>query len=321
MEAYASTFFNFTVNVLVTGATGFIGQRLCLRLREAGHNIRAFSRSGSGLEDTKATFRLDLANEDLPSESLQGVDCVYHLAGIAHRQGRGLPYGPVNYEATVKLALLAESSGVRRFVFLSSVKAMGRTATGACRSEEDCTVPEDAYGLSKWMAEEALRHKFSESSMAVYIIRPALVYGPRARGNLQLMARMVAMGLPRPPGLGGRSMVSRDDLVALMLQAGREGPPGVHTWIATDGEVYSARRIYDAMRISAGKSPGVAWCPEWAWRLAARIADSLGRSVETHWEKVFGTEVYSAERVRLETGWTPEQTLEQVFSAQGMTRH
>ena len=296
---------------LVSGATGFIGRLLCQQLADRGDTVIPLSRSGSPLPDGTPTLARDLAAGDLEPDLLRGVEVVFHLAGIAHQRAGPEAYRQVNHLATLALARAAEAAGVRCFVFLSSVKAMGPPPGDAQRSEEDCRPPADDYGRSKWRAECGLREAFANSAMAVVILRPALVYGQGAKGNIDLLAKAVRLGLPRPPDLGGRSMIAREDLVALLLHVADHPPPGVHTWIASDGRCYSSRYLYDLLRRSAGRRVGTDWLPAWGWRLAAAALDRLRpHPGESTWDKLFGTELYSNRAVLAATGWRPTLTLE-----------
>jgi nucleoside-diphosphate-sugar epimerase len=176
--------------------------------------------------------------------------------------------------------------------------------------------PTDPYGWSKWSAENALLAEFSRGPMAVVILRPALVYGPAARGNLALLARGVKAGLPRPPPLGARSMVALDDLVDLLCIVAEEPQPGVRTWIAADGERYSTRFLYDQLRVAAGMRAGTAWLPVAGWRLAAALFDRrLAARGESTFDKLFGTELYSNRAVLQATRWRPRNRFSEVADA------
>ncbi len=302
-----------SVKCLVSGATGFIGRRLCQQLVARGDNVTALSHSGACLPDGTPTLAIDLASRDVPAEWLQGVEVVYHLAAIAHRQAPAEDYQRLNVEASLQLARRAAAAGVGCFIFLSSVKAMGPSLDGRARCEEDTAPPQDAYGLSKWRAECALRDEFADGTMAVIILRPTLVYGAVPKGNLRLLARGVERGLPRPPDGGARSMVALPDLVDLLCDLSRRRAPGVSTWIATGGSDYSTRDVYDALREAAGQGRGIAWLPRWCWRIAARLLDISGRAPgESTWDKLFGTERYSNRALVEATGWRPRRTLQEL---------
>ena len=322
---------------LVTGATGFIGTELCRQIVQAGDELQAFSARGTPLPDGTPTRALDLGVEQPDSQVLAGVDAVVHLAGIAHRNAGMEEYRAINHRATVELARAAATAGARAFVFLSSVKAMGPAAaeepgtgasltvasrtyasrTIASRTELDCNVPGDPYSCSKRDAELALVDEFSGAAMSVTILRPALVYGTNARGNLALLSRAVDKGLPRPPADGGRSMIGREDLCQLIRLLASRDKPGVSTYIAADGELYSTRRIYDALRSARALGPGYGWCPRLGWRLGCGLLDLLSRSPEPAWERLFGVEKYSGQAVCEDLKWQPRQTLESAMHASG----
>ena len=152
--------------------------------------------------------------------------------------------------------------------------------------------------------------------MKVVILRPTLVYGPAAKGNLALLSKGVRMGLPRPPAIGSRSMVAVADLVELMCMAGGDTGPGVHTWIVADGERYSTRFIYDQLRTASGRTVGRAWLPTAGWRVAAALLDGLaGTRNDSTFDKLFGTELYSNRAALAETTWQPRTRLSDIAAA------
>ncbi len=304
------------MNCLVTGATGFIGTALCEALRHRGDAVRAYSRSGAALHNETPTLAVDLQASRLGLADLRGVDVVYHLAGVAHQHAEDALYEQVNVQATLALADACLCAGVSHFIFLSSVKAMGAATTSSPREEGDCADPEDAYGRSKRAAEEGLL-ELCRGRMALTIIRPALVYGPDARGNLALLDRWAQQGLPRPPPGGQRSMISRTDLVALLCTVADRQGIAAQVWIATDGESYSARQVYDVLRQKHGLPPGYAWCPRWLWRVGASVLDRVRPGGAPHWNKLFGTELYSNRAVLRETTWRPRLTLADALGAAG----
>ena len=299
---------------LVSGATGFIGRQLCQQLIDRGDTLVALSHGGGELPCGIPTHAVDLATTPIPDEYLAGVDVVYHLAGIAHQYAEPSAYQQLNHKATVNIAQQAAAAGVRCFIFLSSVKAMGPANSNAARSESECTTPVKPYGASKWNAECALREQFADSAMSLVILRPALVYGSEAKGNLRLLARGVRWGLPRPPPQGGRSMLALPDLVALLCLLGERQPQGVSTWIVCEQQGYSTRAMYELLRRAAGKSSGSDWLPLWGWRMIAGVLDLLsGQSKGSSYEKLFGTELYSNQALAAAIGWTPECKLEHVL--------
>jgi len=295
------------VKYLVSGATGFIGRELCRQLTNNNVSYTALSRGGGTLPDGTATVAVDFNCEEIEPQLLRDVDVVFHLAGIAHQSAQSAAYVQVNHLATLALAKASADAGVKCFIYLSSVKAMGAPDDDTVRTERDCTSPQSAYGLSKLAAEQDLQSGFSSSEMSIVILRPALVYGSGVKGNLLSMRRAVRAGIPRPPELGGRSMIAVQDLVAAMLQIASEPPPGIHRWIVCDGHKYSARRIYDLMREASGSGIGISWLPLWVWKIGAYLADGMrDRGVDSRFNKLFGSELYSSAAMMKVLSWQPQ---------------
>jgi UDP-glucose 4-epimerase len=295
------------VIVLLTGATGFIGRVLAKRLRAEGHTLRVLARSAAPA--ASGTMTVDL-RQPLPAAlPLSGVHTVFHLAGIAHRHADAALYEQVNHRATLELARRARAAGVQRFIYLSSVKAMGAPAGAEPRAEEDCTPPVDAYGASKWRAECGLRQLAAEGGMQIGILRPALVYGPGARANLGLLQRWAQLRLPPPPPGGPRSMVGRDDLVELLLSLPQLPLPPLVTWIVTDGQVYCARALCRALAAQSGRRPLLPTPPAPLWRGLSSVADlALRLPRGSTAARLFGAECYSNARLLGQTPWRPRQT-------------
>lgn len=292
---------------LVTGATGFIGRRLCTELKASGHAVLPLSLHTATLPDGTSCKALDLTR-NLPDDLMAGVDVVFHLAGIAHQKAAPEQYQALNYSATVRLAQAAAAAGVGHFVYLSSVKAMGPAVTATPRIESDCRDPEDAYGRSKWQAECALRAMPSAAAMPVSIIRPALVFGPGVKGNLRLLASAARLGLPRPPQGGRRSLIALDDLVEMLCLFVAPPAWGAGTWIAS-AEARSTREIFELLRRADGKGAGLSWAPAAAWRLAAALLDRVrGNTGASTYDKLFAAELYDNSALLAATGWQPSRT-------------
>lgn len=303
------------MHALVTGATGYVGREFCRQLTASGRGFVPLSCNGAALPCGRVTHAVDLRREPVDGALLKGVDVVYHLAGIAHQQAPEQLHEAVNYLATLALAEAAERAGVRLFVYLSSVKAMGPAPGSGPRREDEVAAPSSAYGLSKWRAECALRKQFAGSAMAVVILRPALVYGPHPRGNLQWLLRAARCGLPAPPEGGVRSMIGVEDLAGLLLRLPQVVGEGIHTWIVTDGESYSTRYVYRLLREALGRRDRRA-LPAWCWRILAAGLDALQRQPRgSSYGKLFGAERYDNRALLRATGWQPRQTLASVAPA------
>ena len=188
--------------ILLTGATGFIGRRLQKALELRGHDVVTISRKAP--DDLTKVLNIDLSYQDVPAEQLQTIETVYHLAGYAHDLSDPSQvadrYRALNIEGTLRLARASIAAGVKRFIFVSSVKAGGVTATGLDMDETSVAQPDGIYGETKRRAEEELFSLTKSETMTVTVIRPALVYGPAVKGNLALMLKGIEAGW-FPPSL------------------------------------------------------------------------------------------------------------------------
>ena len=281
----------------ITGATGFVGCRLLKLLEELGYKIQVLSRKQHPVYKTTIC---NLGKEQIPMSSLESVDTVFSLAGYAHalidNSHVESLYRKVNLNATVKLAELSAQHGVQSFVFVSSVKAGGPCVVGRCASEEDQREPVGIYGKTKREAELKLLEIGCQSNMHVSIVRPSLVYGPRVKGNLRSMLSGIEKGwFPPLPEVGNRrSMIHVDDLVyALLLVANDENANG-EIFIATDGQSYSSREIYEAMCCVLGKSVPQWSVPKSFFDIFALVHPRAKDKVN----KLLGDDYYSSEKLQ-----------------------
>jgi len=292
---------------LITGATGFIGRKLA---NVVDGEIRVLSREKHSDYDT---IVCDLQSEVIPDQALNNVNTVFHLAGFAHDMRdaskiAGLYY-KVNVRATVQLANLAVKSGVKRFVFVSSVKAGGNPSLGTCANEKDQKNIEDVYGKTKREAELKLLEIGKDSGMHVSIIRPSLVYGPNVKGNLQLMLSGVRAGwFPPLPETGNRrSMIHVDDLVRAILLIAEDKQANGEIFIATDGTPHSSREIYSVICNITGK-PVPKWSvPKFLFNLIALTSPKIKYKVD----KLLGDECYSSEKLEA-LGFKSKRTLKEM---------
>jgi nucleoside-diphosphate-sugar epimerase len=280
----------------VTGGSGFIGQRLVAALKQSGGEIRVLSRAKYSDYDTIIS---DLQSEVIPDQALNNVNTVFHLAGFSHdmRDATEIQnlYQKVNVDATIRLAKLAVKSNVKRFVFVSSVKAGGNPPLGACANEKDQKNTKDVYGKTKREAELKLLEIGQVSGMHVSIIRPSLVYGPDVKGNLQLMLSGIEKGwFPPLPETGNRrSMIHVDDLVRAILLVAEDKRTNGEIFIATDGTPYSSRKIYNAMCSVVGKS-----IPKWSVpKTLFDLASLASPRIKYKINKLLGDECYSSAKL------------------------
>lgn len=256
---------------LLTGASGFLGAYVLITARQRGKEIRPVYRSThSAKGESEAVLVSDLDGSANWSQALNGVDVVIHAAARAHimREEALDPlaeYRRVNVEGTLNLARQAAAAGVRRFVFISSIKVNGEaTLPGRPFTADDAPAPEDAYGLSKAEAEAQLKQVAQETGMEVTIIRPPLIYGPGVKGNFASLIRWVRRGLPLP--LGGvtqnrRSLVGLDNLVDLILVCADHPKAANQTFLISDGEDLSTTELLRRIGMALRRPACLIWVP------------------------------------------------------------
>ena len=289
---------------LLTGSSGFIGSRM---LNAINDNVVLLSRHKNSLYPTMIC---DFEKDEIPSFAFKSVDVVIHLAGLSHDFGDASKiedlYRKVNIDATVKLATLASQNNVKRFVFISSVKAGGKAIYGRCRLEYEQDSPDGVYGRTKREAELAVLEIGKKSNMHVTVIRPALVYGPNVKGNLKLMLSGIKKGWfpPLPVTNNKRSMIHVDDLVRAILLVAEDERTNGKIFIATDGKLYSSREIYESMCVLVGKS-----IPKWSIpKFIFDLAKLLNPRFKYKIDKLLGDECYSSEGLE-GLGFKPNKTL------------
>lgn len=292
------------MTVLITGATGFIGRRL----QQPGD--RALVRDGAALPGAVCGDLLEPASLRAACE---GIERVFHCAGYAHAFHSSDPdvHWRVNFEGTRNLVNAAGEAGVRRFVFLSSVKAMAEPGD-RCVDEDWPGEPDSAYGRAKRAAEDAVLEAGAKYGMHVVNLRLAMVYGRGGHGNLERMARGIRAGwFPPLPDTGNRrSLVHVDDVVSVMRLVAQTPTANGRTYIVADPKAYSGREIYDAIRRVLGKPPARWRVPAALLRSGGRLGDGLGRLAGRTLplnsevaERLLGSACYSPARIEHELGW------------------
>lgn len=315
--------------VLATGATGFVGTHLVAALLAAGWEVRAALRSQSAqpLGGCEMVLVGDLAMLPDARDALAGIDAVVHLAGRAHvlrkpAADAEAAFHRANVDATRHLAQQAAAAGVRRFVFLSSVKVNGERTFDAPFTETDAPAPEDAYGRSKWAAEQALHEIGAATGLEVVVIRPPLVYGPGVKANFLRLLRLVERGVPLP--LAGvhnrRSLVGVWNLCDLIATAARHPAAAGETFLVSDQHDLSTPDLVRAIAAAIGRPARLLSFPTAVLRLAARAAGQGAAA-----ERLIGSlQVDSAKATQL-LGWMPavpvheglEQTVKWYVSHRG----
>jgi nucleoside-diphosphate-sugar epimerase len=305
--------------VLVTGADGFVGKALCRRLLEAGYAPRAALRSDAswpalhaavpGFNDFAVIGDLG-ANPNL-SYAFENVAAVVHLAARVHVMNDTArnplhEFRRVNVGGTAALAHAAAAEGVRRFVFVSTVKVNGESTARRPFTERDLPAPQDPYAVSKWEAEEALRGVSAETGLEVAIIRSPLVYGPGVRANFLRLMRLVERGLPLPlPDTNNRrSLIGVENLADCLVRCVTHSAAANQTFMVSDGEDVSTRELLVRMAPLLGRSARFLPVPELILRLAARLVGKRSAI-----DRLLGSLEIDSSKVRRTLDWEPPVTL------------
>ena len=304
----------------MTGANGFIGRRLCRVLGEdtgARAHVRALVRQSADGPWHEVVLA-DLARGRLETNAMAGIDTVFHLAALTHAVDSNqdeAEYEAINVRGTETVLSAAKAAGVRRFVFVSSVKAMGE---GGPRQLNESTRPRPttAYGRTKRAAELLVLDGGWVPEPTV--LRLPLVYGPGARGNLANMIDAVAAGrFPPPPRVSNRrSMVHVDDVVDAAMRAAKDAAAAGRVFIVTDGLPYSTREIFEWICEALNQPVPRRAVPLAAFRALARAGDAMGRIMGRPWkfdtaacDKLFGSAYYDNTALCKALGFDPRWTL------------
>ena len=228
--------------ILVTGATGFVGRSVCHALAGLGFTVRAALHVERSLPEHVAQSVLvgDISQATDWGRALDGIDTVVHLAAKAHAMSPALAseqYQLTNAEGTEGLVRAAVRAGVRRFVYLSSIKVNGEGLADRAYTALDPPNPRDAYAISKWLGEKHVMEVEPTSPPARVIVRTPLVYGPGVRANFLRLLRWVEKGWPMPLGAihNSRSMSSIWNLTHLLTQVVDHPGAAGKTWLVSDG--------------------------------------------------------------------------------------
>lgn len=304
--------------VLVTGATGFVGQAAIERLLANGFEVRAVVRELPSCADrhVKVDWRriAEISDETDWTEIVSGCDAILHLAARVHVMSEHLSspldaYRRTNVAATRCLARAAATAGVRRFLFLSSLKVNGE---GRERAYDECDTPSpsDPYAVSKWEAEEELRRIAAATGMDVVILRPPLVYGPGVKANFLRLLQTVSSGMPLPFDSisNRRSLIFLGNLVDAIEVCLSAPAASGQTYLVSDGEDVSTPDLVRAMAFALQRPARLLPCPTILLRMAGKALRQEGTI-----DRLVGTLQVNSQRIRHELQWTPPYSL-----AQGM---
>jgi GT2 family glycosyltransferase/nucleoside-diphosphate-sugar epimerase len=296
-------------SMLITGASGFVGRAVCVEAVRRGMSVRGAVRAPVSLPAGVENCIVGGMDDGTDwTEALRDVDVVIHLAARVHVMRESVTdplaeFLKVNLDGTVNLVRQAARAGVKRFVYVSSIKVNGEgTATGQAFSELDEPAPRDAYAVSKWRAEQALCEIERETGIEVVILRPPLVYGAGVKGNFLSLLHVVYKGIPLP--LAGvhnvRSLLYLGNFVdALLLCAGHPAAAG-KTYLLRDGEDVSISALIAQLAPGMGRKPRLFSLP---MRLLRRLSALAGR--QDSLERLVGSLRVDDAPIRKELGWVP----------------
>jgi len=304
--------------ILLTGASGFVGKAVLGKLLERGEAVIVALRHGSEVQGKGAEqFRfVQLDGGTEWKAALDRVDTVIHSAARVHVMNDTdrdplATFRRVNVEGTLNLARQAAKAGVKRFIFISSIKVNGEgTPKGRPYTADDQPAPSDPYGISKREAEDALRSLALESGMEVVIIRPVLVYGPGVKANFLSMMRWLAKGVPLPLGAidNRRSLVALDNLADLIATCVDHPNAANQTFLVSDGEDLSTSALLRRMALALGRPARLIPVPAGLLKFGCSILGKRSLS-----QRLCGSLQVDIEKNRSLLGWTPPVSVDEAL--------
>jgi nucleoside-diphosphate-sugar epimerase len=303
--------------ILITGATGFVGRALFENLKlKKKYLIHLSTRTNQEkLFEGKKTFNVgEIDSNTNWNDALDGVDCIVHCATRAHttekKQTDSLnAYRRINVDGTRNLAKQAAGGGIKRFIFLSSIKVNG-DGTIAAKSFKynHISQPEDAYGISKWEAEQALLEISKQTGLEVVIIRPPLVYGEGVKRNFLRLLDLVYKQIPLPFAKINnlRSFIGLDNLIDLIICCIDHPKAGGKTFLVSDGEDLSTPDLIIKLSKFMDKSPRLFQVPQLIIQLIGRL---FGKSSEI--KRLFGSLRVDNSYTREILEWKPVLSLDE----------
>ena len=313
--------------IVVTGASGFVGNAVLVKAATTGNKIVAISRTPLTNNTAAVQVQIPELNGDTnwqPVFAKGGVEVIIHAAARVHQMQEDaveplLAYREVNTAGTLNLARQAAAAGVKRFVFISSIKVNGEaTALGRPFTHDDTPQPQDPYGVSKAEAEVGLKQLASDTGMEVVIIRPPLVYGKGVKANFATMLKWAQKNLPLPLGAihNRRSMVALDNLVDLIVTCIDHPNAANQTFLVSDNQDVSTSELLQMMTAAAGKKPRLIPVPVSWLKLLGKVT---GKQAVI--DRLCGNLQLDIEHTKATLGWTPPVTVEEgiarCFAAKG----
>lgn len=302
---------------VVSGGSGFVGRALIERLAQSGNAIVEIGRSPSR-GDIDQFFPINSFSADTSfKEALDGCEVIIHLAARVHvmHEHAADPLSEflkVNLHGTTNLARQAAAAGVKRFVYVSSIKVNGEHTKSRPFTEADKPHPQDAYAISKWEAEQALQSIARDSGMEAVIVRPPLVYGPSVKANFVKLLQLVDRGVPLPLAKvrNSRSLVYVGNMVDALIACATHPAAAEQTYLISDGEDVSTPQLIDAVAKALHRPSRIFPVPIPLMRAAARL---VGKSAAV--DRLTQSLVIDSSKIRNELDWQPLYTMAQGLQA------
>ncbi|MBO2602908.1 NAD-dependent epimerase/dehydratase family protein [Shewanella algae] len=297
------------MNILLTGCTGFVGQSITSKFT----TYRQVVRKGK-VHNFKSPFIVETINGTTNWRgAFDNVDSVIHLAGLAHSESYSrLDYKKVNVEGSLCLARAAANSGVKRFVFVSSIGVNGISTQSDPFSYDTPERPQNVYAESKYEAELGLKKISIETGLELVIVRPTLVYGQNAPGNFGMLTKLVKKLPLLPFGLANnrRDFIAVQNLADLLVTCARHKSAAGHTFLASDGETVSTKDFTNAMAKGLGKNVIQLPIPVSLMRFTGRLTGK-SRMIE----QLFGNLEVDSSNIQQVLSWEPPLTMEQAMAS------
>ena len=302
--------------ILITGATGFVGSALIKRLQSQSMSLRAAVLEGENSShlppEVQQIITPSLSETSDYSSALDDINIVIHLAARVHIMHDAATdplqeFRKVNLHGTERLARQAAKAGVKRFVFISSIKVVGEESS-IPYTPDSTPRPSDPYGISKWEAEKALRRIEIETGLEVVVVRPTLVYGPGVKANFLNMMIIIARGIPLPFAsiINKRSIIYVDNLVDALATCAVHPTAAGNTYLVSDCDDVSTSELIRRTASALGVSPLLFPFPP----SLMRIAGSLTRRTSAV-NRLLGSLTVDSSKIRRELGWKPPFTMEE----------
>lgn len=294
------------MKILVTGATGFVGSQLLKELKTKQYDVIGTSRRSVQAESDLVNIG-NISEQTDWSTTLVGCDVVVHTAGRAHMMNdqaddKLAEFRRVNRDATLKLARDAHAAGVKHFIFISSIGVNGNITKNEAFTEASTPNPTSDYAISKLEAELALCNEFSNTSMAITVIRPALICGENAPGNIRRLLRLVESGIPLPfKGIKNkRGMVSLNNVVSFIIACIENPLSQNELFLLADIDKPTTEGIVRSFAAGMNKPARIVWFPSSILKAGLKIIKK-----ESLYEQLFGSLDIDASKATNLLGWVP----------------